>query len=50
MFHAAGMYVFLSSTLYYETPIAFGFADRPLSSESVYECLEHLDVKGAMLP
>ncbi|KAI3319504.1 nonribosomal peptide synthetase [Xylariaceae sp. AK1471] len=50
LFHAAGLYVFLSATLYYETPTAFGLPDRPLSSESVLECLEYADVQGAMLP
>ncbi|TGJ82530.1 hypothetical protein E0Z10_g6254 [Xylaria hypoxylon] len=50
LFHAAGLYSFLSTCLYYETPAAFGLSDRPLSAESVVGCLEHLDVEGIMLP
>ncbi|KAF2965799.1 hypothetical protein GQX73_g7777 [Xylaria multiplex] len=41
---------FLTSALYFETPAAFGLPDRPLSAESVAECLEYLDVEGTMLP
>jgi len=50
LFHAAGLYVFMSSALYFETPVAFGLPDRPLSSESVLECLKHVEVQGTMLP
>ncbi|GAW24728.1 hypothetical protein ANO14919_143200 [Xylariales sp. No.14919] len=50
LFHAAGIYSFLGSVLYLETPAAFGLADRPLSADTVAECIEHLDVEGTMLP
>ncbi|KAI1299559.1 hypothetical protein F5Y03DRAFT_248114 [Xylaria venustula] len=50
MFHAAGIYSFLTCGLYFETPIAYGFPDRPLSADSVVECLEQLDVGATLLP
>lgn len=50
LFHAAGLYSFLTFVLFYETPVALGLANRPLSAESVAECLENADVHSAMLP
>ncbi|KAI1108654.1 nonribosomal peptide synthetase [Nemania sp. NC0429] len=50
LFHAAGLYSFFSKTLLYESPVALGLADRPLSAESVLECLEHANAHIAMLP
>ncbi|KAI0150728.1 nonribosomal peptide synthetase [Xylariaceae sp. FL1272] len=50
MFHAAGVYVFLMTCLYFKTPIAFGLPDRPLSTESVVECLENNGADAAVLP
>jgi hypothetical protein len=50
LFHAAGLYGFFSTVVYYETPVALGLADRPLSTESVIECLENVDVQVAMVP
>ncbi|KAI8626516.1 nonribosomal peptide synthetase [Xylariaceae sp. FL1651] len=50
LFHAAGFFVFLITVLYFETPMALGLPDRPLSSDSVLECLNHLDVQVALLP
>ncbi|KAI1173253.1 hypothetical protein F4777DRAFT_589987 [Nemania sp. FL0916] len=50
LFHAAGAYSFLTTTLYYGTPVALGLPDRPLSADSVVECLEHAGVQAAMLP
>ncbi|KAI1267029.1 nonribosomal peptide synthetase [Xylariaceae sp. FL1019] len=50
MFHAAGVYVFLTIGLYFKTPIVFGLPDRPLSSESVVECLENNGADAAILP
>ncbi|KAI0394176.1 nonribosomal peptide synthetase [Xylariaceae sp. FL0594] len=49
-FHAAGLFIFLTAGLYFETPIALGLPDRPLSSDSVAECLQHVDVQGTLLP
>ncbi|KAI1419426.1 hypothetical protein F5Y12DRAFT_778076 [Xylaria sp. FL1777] len=49
IFHAGGLFCFISSALYFETPAAFSI-DRPLSAESVVECLEHLDVQATVLP
>ncbi|KAI0875903.1 hypothetical protein GGS24DRAFT_264456 [Hypoxylon argillaceum] len=50
LFHAAGLYGFFSTVIYYGTPVALGLSDRPLSSESVAECLQNVDVSVAMLP
>ncbi|KAI0114360.1 hypothetical protein GGR51DRAFT_504049 [Nemania sp. FL0031] len=50
LFHAAGIYGFLLTVIYYETSVALGLPDRPLSSESVLECLENVDVQVTMLP
>ncbi|GAP86953.1 putative nonribosomal peptide synthetase [Rosellinia necatrix] len=50
LFHAAALYSFLSTVIYYGTPAALGLPDRPLSAESVLSCLEHLDVQATMLP
>ncbi|KAI2641306.1 hypothetical protein GGS21DRAFT_547675 [Xylaria nigripes] len=50
LFHAAGIYSFCSLTLCYGTPAAFGLPDRPLTADSVIECLEQLDVEGMLLP
>ncbi|KAI1349456.1 hypothetical protein F5Y01DRAFT_289187 [Xylaria sp. FL0043] len=50
LFHAAGLYSFLTSALYFEAPVAFGIPDRPLSADSVAECLDQLDVQGTLLP
>lgn len=50
LFHAAGLYIFLFSTIYWETPIAFGIGDRPLSADLVVECLANADVAGTVLP
>lgn len=50
LFHAAGLYLFIYSVLYFDTPIALGVSDRPLSIDLVVECLDNLDVEGAMLP
>ncbi|KAI0846731.1 acetyl-CoA synthetase-like protein [Daldinia vernicosa] len=49
-FHAAGLYLFLFCVLYFDTPIALGISDRPLSIDLIVECLDNLDVEGAMLP
>ncbi|KAI1206023.1 acetyl-CoA synthetase-like protein [Annulohypoxylon truncatum] len=50
LFHAAGLYVFIFSAIYWGTPIAFGIGERPLSIDLVIECLENVDVEGVMLP
>ncbi|KAI1474899.1 acetyl-CoA synthetase-like protein [Daldinia eschscholtzii] len=50
LFHAAGMYLFIYGVLYFDTPIALGISDRPLTIDLVIESLENLDVEGAVLP
>lgn len=50
LFHAAGLYIFIFSSIYWNTPMAFGIGERPLSIDLVIECLENADVEGVMLP
>lgn len=50
LFHAAGLYCFLTTALYYETPVALPLPNRPLSADSVYETIENADVEAALLP
>ncbi|KAI2625808.1 acetyl-CoA synthetase-like protein [Hypoxylon sp. NC1633] len=49
LFHAGGLYLFLMRVIYWGHPIALGLTDRPLSSDTVMECLENLDVEGVLL-
>ncbi|KAI2468516.1 acetyl-CoA synthetase-like protein [Annulohypoxylon bovei var. microspora] len=50
LFHAAGLFIFVFSVLYWDTPVAFGIGERPLSIDLVLECLDNVDVEGVMLP
>lgn len=50
LFHAAGLYCFLTTALYYETPVALPLPSRPLSADSVLEAIENADVEATMLP
>jgi acyl-CoA synthetase (AMP-forming)/AMP-acid ligase II len=50
LFHAAGLYCFLTTALYYETPVALALPNRPLSAESVLEALENTHAEATMLP
>ena len=50
LFHAAGLYVFIISVIWWRTPVALGFGERPLTAELVLECLKALDVQSAALP
>ncbi|KAI1495797.1 hypothetical protein F5X99DRAFT_425705, partial [Biscogniauxia marginata] len=50
LFHAAGLYFFLQTGIYWGVPVALSNPDRPLSSELVIECLDNLDVQGTLLP
>ncbi|KAI0195467.1 hypothetical protein F4808DRAFT_327585 [Astrocystis sublimbata] len=50
LFHAAGLYCFMVTSLYFETPLALGLPDRPLSAELVAECLENVGADATMLP
>ncbi|KAI1383800.1 acetyl-CoA synthetase-like protein [Hypoxylon trugodes] len=50
LFHAAGIFFFVFSTIFYGTSIALGIGDRPLSTELALECLENANVDGAFFP
>ncbi|KAI0595739.1 hypothetical protein F4775DRAFT_347071 [Biscogniauxia sp. FL1348] len=50
LFHAAGMYFFLQTSIYWGVPVAIGIADRPLTAELAVECIENLDIQGTILP
>ncbi|KAI1134702.1 acetyl-CoA synthetase-like protein [Hypoxylon sp. FL0543] len=50
LFHAAGVYVFVFCAMFWDTPVALGIGDRPLSIDLIVESLENVDVEGLMLP
>lgn len=50
LFHAAGLYVTVIMTLFWDCPIALSIPERPLSSDLVLECLDFLDADGIILP
>ncbi|KAI1123318.1 nonribosomal peptide synthetase [Nemania abortiva] len=50
LFHAGGIYLFMSRVIYWGNTVAFGMADRPLSPDLAVECLKSLDVESALLP
>ncbi|KAI1432912.1 hypothetical protein GGR50DRAFT_696631 [Xylaria sp. CBS 124048] len=50
LFHAAGLYAFLTITLYYATPVALGLPDRPLTPDTVIESVQNVDVTAVFLP
>lgn len=50
LFHMAGLLCVVGMSLFYDTPVCLGIAERPLSSDLVMECLEKLDVESALLP
>ncbi|KAJ3577520.1 hypothetical protein NPX13_g3049 [Xylaria arbuscula] len=50
LFHAAGLFMFLATALYFETPVAFTIPERPLSPDSLVDFLDNVDVQGTILP
>lgn len=50
LFHAAALYVFLNSVVYWGTPVALGLAGRPLSVDVATECIVHSGADSALLP
>ncbi|KAK8080922.1 Non-canonical non-ribosomal peptide synthetase FUB8 [Apiospora hydei] len=50
LFHAAGLYIGSLNSIYWETPVALGIPDRPLTSELAKECLANAGVQGTLLP
>lgn len=50
LFHAAALYIFINSAIYWDSPVALGIPDRPLSSDLVIECIKYADVESAFLP
>lgn len=50
LFHAAGLYIGSLNSIYWDTPVALGIPDRPLTTELAKECLEHANVQGTLLP
>lgn len=50
LFHAAALYVFIINVVWWQTPIALGLADKPLTADLVMDCLNHLNVESAVLP
>ena len=50
LFHAAGLYMAVMMTLFYDVPIALSVPERPLSVDLVLECLANLDNDAVVLP
>lgn len=50
LFHAAGIYVSVIMTLFWDVPIALSIPERPLSSDIVLESLNFLEADGIILP
>lgn len=50
LFHAAGLYLALMMSLFWDTAIALGIPDKPLSSDLVLECLDNLEADAVVLP
>lgn len=50
LFHAAGLYVTVTTTLFWDTPVGLSVPGRPLSSDLVLECLENFKADGMILP
>lgn len=49
LFHMAGLICTVCLAFYWDTPVALGIADRPLTAELVMECLDHADVQSMLL-
>ncbi|OTA98386.1 hypothetical protein M426DRAFT_258942, partial [Hypoxylon sp. CI-4A] len=49
LFHAGGIYLFLTRAIYWANPVALGIVDRPISADLAVECLDNLDVQGILL-
>lgn len=50
LFHMAGLICNISLAFYWDTPVALGISDRPLTAELVMETLDHVDVQSVLLP
>lgn len=48
LFHAAGLYIFIHH-IYYNSSVALA-VDRPLSADTVAECLDNVDADATLLP
>lgn len=50
LFHMAGLMCAVSMSMFWDTPVCLGIAERPLSPDLVIECLENMDVQSTALP
>ncbi|KAK7968053.1 uncharacterized protein PG986_002330 [Apiospora aurea] len=50
LFHAAALYVYIISVIWWKTPVALGLGDRALTADLATECLRNLEVESAALP
>ncbi|OLN85756.1 Iterative polyketide synthase CazM 8 [Colletotrichum chlorophyti] len=50
LFHAAGCYMAIFTTIYFGRPVALGFTDRPLTPQAVLDAAEYADVDNVILP
>ncbi|RYP91175.1 hypothetical protein DL770_002704 [Monosporascus sp. CRB-9-2] len=50
LYHAAGIYLFMSSVVYWGLPAALGMGNQPLSTDQVVQGLDNADVESTALP
>ncbi|KAI8634247.1 acetyl-CoA synthetase-like protein [Xylariaceae sp. FL1651] len=50
LFHAAALFTFFNCSVYWGLSTVLGIGERALSSDLVIECLENVDIQGAILP
>lgn len=50
LFHAAGLYLAIMMSLFWDTTIALSIPEKPLSSDLALECLDNLDADAVVLP
>jgi hypothetical protein len=50
MFHALGLYFYISLSIYWGTPLVLPIADQVLTADTVRVCLERSSADAAILP
>jgi acyl-CoA synthetase (AMP-forming)/AMP-acid ligase II len=50
LFHAAGLFLVTTMSVYYNVQLALPVPDRPLSSDLMMQCLENAGVDAAVMP
>ncbi|KAM7205204.1 hypothetical protein V8F20_003341 [Naviculisporaceae sp. PSN 640] len=50
LYHAAGMYLSLLLVHYWDTPVALGIPDRPISPDTIISCLRYNNCDSVIVP